>query len=352
MLPPDKLWPINPDWDFHAGGGVFGNIRVFAHALDERYGPPKSVDEFARKAQVMAYEGERAMFEAYGRNKFASTGVIQWMLNNAWPSMIWHLYDWYMRPGGSYFGTKKGCEPLHVQYSYDDRSIVVVSSYLKPFSGLKLTAKVYNLDMAEKFSREAAVEVPENSSTRIFTLPDIKGLSSTHFLNLVLADASGNVVSRNFYWLSATPETLDWENSTWYYTPTRTFANYTALNSLPQVDLRATARTFTQGAERLTIVTVTNPSNALAFAVHLKVVQGTGGDEILPVLWQDGYFALLPGESRQVTATSSAAAPPRQRDEDEEEASAHAAPVVEIDGWNVKPKVVTPSVTVAAAPDR
>ncbi len=69
----------------------------------------------------MTYEGERAMFEAYGRNKYTSTGVVQWMLNNAWPSIIWHLYDWYLRPGGGYFGTKKACEPLHVQYSYDDQ---------------------------------------------------------------------------------------------------------------------------------------------------------------------------------------------------------------------------------------
>ena len=43
-----------------------------------------------------------------------ATGVIQWMLNNAWPSMIWHLYDYYLRPGGGYYGTKKACEPLHV----------------------------------------------------------------------------------------------------------------------------------------------------------------------------------------------------------------------------------------------
>ena len=39
------------------------------------------------------------MFEAFARNKYTSTGVIQWMLNNAWPSMIWHLYDYYLRPG-------------------------------------------------------------------------------------------------------------------------------------------------------------------------------------------------------------------------------------------------------------
>ncbi len=77
----------------------------------------------------MNYEAQRAMFEAYGRNKYDSTGVIQWMLNNAWPSIIWNLYDYYLVPSGAYFGSKKACEPLHVQYSYDDNSVAVVNGY-------------------------------------------------------------------------------------------------------------------------------------------------------------------------------------------------------------------------------
>ena len=75
------------------------------------------------KSQLQTYEGVRAMYEAYSRNKYTSTGVIQWMLNNAWPSMIWHLYDFYLRPGGGYFGAKKAMEPLHPVYGYDDHSV-------------------------------------------------------------------------------------------------------------------------------------------------------------------------------------------------------------------------------------
>ncbi|MFZ0732133.1 MAG: type IV toxin-antitoxin system AbiEi family antitoxin [Candidatus Sulfotelmatobacter sp.] len=103
-------------------------LNVFTEALNKRYGPSNSAEEYSMKAQVQVYEAHRAMMEAYGRNKYTSTGIIQWMLNNAWPSMIWHLYDWYLRPGGSYFGVKKACEPLHVQYSYYDQSIVILNS--------------------------------------------------------------------------------------------------------------------------------------------------------------------------------------------------------------------------------
>jgi exo-1,4-beta-D-glucosaminidase len=201
----------------------------------------------------------------------------------------------------------------------------VVNSHYRPFANMKVVARVYNLDMAEKFSREAKVDLAEDSSARVFTLPEIGGLSSTYFVSLVLEDPSGDPVGRNFYWLSTKPETLDWDKSTWYHTPTKTFADYTALNSLPRVDLQTTSLTEARGPDRVTTVTVSNPGKSIAFAVHLKVKKGVAGDEVLPVLWEDNYFPLLPGESRRIGATYSASDLGR------------AAPLVEVDGWNVKP---------------
>jgi exo-1,4-beta-D-glucosaminidase len=169
------------------------------------------VEDYARKPQAMAYEGERAMFEAFGRNKYTSTGVIQWMLNNAWPSMIWHLYDWYLRPGGSYFGAKKGCEPLHIQYSYDDRSVTVVNSFYQAFRGMKARARVYNLDITEKFVKDIVIDVGPDSSTRAFVIPAIDHLSTTYFARLTLEDAASKTVSTNFYSLSTKADELDWD---------------------------------------------------------------------------------------------------------------------------------------------
>src|SRR5213079_1885343 len=133
--------------NYHAGGERFTTVNVFTDGLNRRYGQASSLDDYERKAQAMTYDGQRAMFEAYARNKYTSTGVIQWMLNNAWPSMIWHLYDYYLRPGGGYYGTKKACEPVHVQYSYDDRSVVIVNDRPEGVKGLKVMARVLDLDL-------------------------------------------------------------------------------------------------------------------------------------------------------------------------------------------------------------
>ncbi|HXU80787.1 MAG TPA: glycosyl hydrolase family 2, partial [Polyangia bacterium] len=132
MLPKEHLWPIDDVWNYHAGGGQFGNLKIYTEALEHRYGKADSLEDYAGKSQLVAYEGIRAMFEAFSRNKYGSTGVIQWMLNNAWPSLYWHLFDHFLRPAGGYFGAKKACQPLSPLYGYDDGAVWLVSSRYEP----------------------------------------------------------------------------------------------------------------------------------------------------------------------------------------------------------------------------
>jgi len=329
MLPSNHLWPIDEYWNYHCGEGAFKTLNIFTEALNNRLGEATNVNDYAKKAQVMTYDGERAMFEAYARNKYDSTGIIQWMMNNAWPSMIWHLYDYYLRPAGGYFGTKKACEPLHIQYSYDDRSIVVVNGFYQQFNGLKASAKIYNLDMTEKFSAQTNLDITADGVKRVFTLPDPADLSPVYFVKLTLTDAAGKLVSDNFYWLSTQGDTLDKprQGSDWYYTPTKQFADFKALNMLPPVKLNVIAKSSGGAREHTTHVTVENPGKSLAFMIHLKVKNSNAAvnedGEFLPVIWSDNYFSLLPGEKREVTATYTL---PR-----------HAKPTVEVSGWNVVP---------------
>ena len=102
-VPPDpEAWPPTADWSFHNGGGEFTNLKVFDDAMAARLARtrPRPPNTSAWR-RTMEYDSERAMFEAYSKNKYDSTGVIQWMLNNAWPSMIWHLYDYYLDAGAA-----------------------------------------------------------------------------------------------------------------------------------------------------------------------------------------------------------------------------------------------------------
>jgi exo-1,4-beta-D-glucosaminidase len=323
MVPKEHLWPIDEYWNFHAGGGAFKDLHVFTDALNARYGQAKSAEDFTYKSQLMTYEGVRAMYEAYSRNKYTSTGVIQWMLNNAWPSMIWHLYDYYLQPGGGYFGAKKAMQTLDPVYGYDDHSVWLVSSQYTDAKRLKLTARIFNLDGTQKFTQDSKLDAAADSTAKVFEVPQVDGLSETYFLDLRVTDASGKLVGSNFYWLSTKPETLDWAKSNWHVTPTASYADYTSLAQLPKMKLRVSSRTEIKGEESITHVALENPGKALAFFVRLKIAKGKGGEEVLPVIWQDNYVSLLPGEKREVTATYRTGL------------LQGAQPEIEVKGWNV-----------------
>jgi len=326
MLPPDHLWPIDAVWNYHAGGDEFKEMRLFNEALAARYGAPSGVEDYARKAQALAYEGERAMFEAYGRNKYRSTGVIQWMLNNAWPSMIWHLYDYYLRPGGGYYGTQRACEPLHVQYSYDDASVIVVNDLQRPFEKLRVSAEVFDIGSKPVSTHQATVDVPADAVVRaleIGAIEGVEGLEGAYLVRLQASDPAGAVLSRNLYWLSTRKDEIDWDAAEWYYTPTRVHSDLQALAELPPTALALETRFEEREGATAARVTVANRGDALAFQVHLRLVERGSGDEPLPVFWSDNYMSLLPGEEREVSVALSQALPP-------------AALAVEASAWNAQ----------------
>ncbi len=323
MMPTrDVTWPLDSVWLFHAAGGQFTHLLDrFNIALSTRFGAPTTAEDYTITSQLMTYEGERAMFEAYRRNEYVSTGVIQWMFNNAWPSIYWHLFDWYLRPAGGYFGAKKANEPVHVLFSYDDRTIAVVNGMRERAPGVHLRVRVLALDGAERFGRDTTLALPADSTMRVFTLPEPAGVSGAYFADLRLTGADGRPLSTNFFWLSTRPDVLA-DTSTWYMTPVKTFADFTALRSMPAAKVRATAR-FVHGATGTAEarMTLTNPGKTIAFFLRLQIV-GASGEEALPVFWGDNYISLMPGETRTLSATY------RARD-------LRGTPRVIITGWNV-----------------
>jgi exo-1,4-beta-D-glucosaminidase len=337
FLPDAQAWPPTPTWSYHFGGGEFANLKVFDGAMAAVYAKPQSASDYERISQTMEYDSERAMFEAYGRNKYDSTGVIQWMLNNAWPSMIWHLYDYYLDAGAGYFGTKKACEPVHIQYSYDDRTIVVVNSTYERVAGLHASVQVHNMAWKELYGAEAAVDAGVDSSQIVFTIPEslYSDAERIFFIDLTLKDGAGKVVSRNFYWVPGTLTTFDWQKTDYTHTPASRHEDLTALANLPPAKLIARAQMEKTARGQELRVELENPSDALAFQVNAAVRTKSGG-LIAPVIWSDNWIELVPGEKRELTALL----PEGGVD----------TPTVEVGSWNAGAQTVTPMVasTVAA----
>ncbi|WP_055489637.1 sugar-binding domain-containing protein [Streptomyces sp. TP-A0356] len=343
MLTPaelDTLWKDPSARQYHRSpSSTFGTLELYDKALAGRYGTPTGLMDHVRKAQLAQYENVRAQYEAYGRNAHdatkPSTGVIYWMFNSGWTSLHWQLMDRYLDQGGAYFGAKKANEPLHVQYAYDNRSVVVVNNRHMPASGLTAHVTLFNTDGTRKYDRTATgVSVAgDGAHTTVLALPSsVSGLSTTYLARLILTDRAGKEVSRNVYWLSTKADTLDWARTDWYHTPTTSYADLTGLGSMARVPVSATASTTTDADGRsTTTVTLRNTGDggtpSLLTDAHLVDAKDR---PVLPVLWSDNEVSLWPGESVTLTVTYRTA-------------DLHgSAPRVRVSGWN------TPEHTVPA----
>jgi exo-1,4-beta-D-glucosaminidase len=107
FLPDAQAWPPTADWSLHNGGGEFANLKVFDEAMEAVYAKPNSAAEYERIADHGVRLRARHV-RGLQQEQVHSTGVIQWMLNNAWPSMIWHLYDYYLDAGAGLLRDQEG----------------------------------------------------------------------------------------------------------------------------------------------------------------------------------------------------------------------------------------------------
>jgi exo-1,4-beta-D-glucosaminidase len=301
FIPKDSIGNTNSDWLYHCGTFQFSTTKIFDSALAQRYGDPSSMQDYLAKAQLQNYEGHRAMMEAYGLDKYnTATGVVQWMLSNPWPSLIWHTYDYYLYPAGTYFGMKKSMEPLHVMYSYKTNDVNLINSYLGKFGGLTVKADVYDLNGALKYSNTITTSVDGDGIKKCFAIPPISGLSNVYFLRLSLKDSKQQIKSVNWYWLSQKQDELLWKTSKWFYTPQSRFTDFTALKDMPLTTLDVTHTTVKKENETVHAVTITNTGKAVAFFVHVRALKEKNSDDILPVIFSDNYISLAPGESRTI----------------------------------------------------
>jgi len=307
FIPADKLWPINEWWFYHAGStegnNTLANIRL---AVDRRYGPSQSAQEFAEKAQLAHYENTRAQFEAFAARGWSNHKMTTyWMLNSHWPSFFGHIIDYYLKPGGAYYGAKKGLQPINIVYDYyatGDRSvsnIYVVNQKLQALSGGKASVELINLDGKVVLSREKqGIQTAPLSSVVIMQVPRVPSLTSAFFIHCRLSDESGHLLANNIYWQSTTDDDLGPpENDNAFRLQQVSWADLTALNKMPQAEVRIEGSVHeADGAANATVV-LTNESLAPAFFVRAEIASGPGADEILPIIWTDNYVTLFAGES-------------------------------------------------------
>jgi exo-1,4-beta-D-glucosaminidase len=326
MLPADKLWPINGDWNYHCTHSkqALNSMDVFNEAMNARYGKPANLEDYLLKSDAQSYEALKAMFEAFRANIPKTTGIIQWMLNSAWPSLYWQLYDDYLTPTPAYYAARKANQPIQLVYNYGDNAIYAINETLKDVRDYKASVKLLDTGSKELLNRELDITIAANTSKKIM---DLGTLTETVFLGMKLSDAAGKNMADNLYWLSAKKDEFAWDKTTWVYTPMKGFTDFSALNLLPASDVSMTYKMTDHGNETLLKVSLQNRAPKIAFFLSLSLTDSKGMT-ISPLFWDDNYLSLLPGERREISCIIPKNALNGIKTE------------VNLSGWNVKGKTV------------
>lgn len=281
FIPVQDQWPMNDVWHYHDLHTNNQNLEGYLHTADSLYGPSKDLDDFNRKIQLINYDSHRAIFEAWNSNLWDnSSGVLLWMSHPAWPSMIWQTYSWDFQTHGSFFGSKKGCEPLHIQLNLQNNKLLVINTTLKNIPGAVAGINLYAYDGKLIQSQTYTLDIPANNKAEIAEAPPGNAsLPGNYLVRLFLRDQNGNEIANNEYWKA-----------------NQSVGNFKAFNSLPAVQLSCKIISVDNGISRLELENKTpNP----AIGIKLDALD-KAGTILLPAYFSDGYFTLLPNEKKVI----------------------------------------------------
>ncbi|NBZ95897.1 MAG: glycoside hydrolase family 2 [Proteobacteria bacterium] len=288
---PEKDWEsINDDWAEHDLTRGAQERRPYLKTLENRYGKAVNLADFVRKGQMMNYEAFRAMYEGRLAKLFnPETGVLTWMSHPAQPSFVWQIYHYDLEPNAALFAARKACEPIHIMLNEKELKIQVVNNLPTPLKGAKASISIYNLEGTKVSEKVIPVEAAPSTATDLGPVSWPQPPLPVEFVRLELRDATGALISDNFYWRGDSSKTGD----------------LTALEKLPPVTLDADSIFHEVGSNILTEVTLSNPSKSVALMVHLQLHRSGDGKRVLPAYYSDNYFSLVPGGKKVVTIEAS-----------------------------------------------
>ncbi len=110
FIPEANWWPRNEMWNKHFFGPLAANAGpdTYERTINNKYGTATGIRDFCRKAQLVNIETNKAMYEGWLDNIWNdASGILNWMSQSAYPSLVWQTYDYFYDCNGAYWGVKK-----------------------------------------------------------------------------------------------------------------------------------------------------------------------------------------------------------------------------------------------------
>lgn len=175
FMPPSTWWPRNEMWNKHFFGSSASNASPdhYFETVKSNYGESQDAEEFCEKSQYLNLEVTKAIYESWNDHLWNdASGILLWMSQSAYPSFVWQTYDYYHDATGAYWGAKKGCEQVHMQWNCSNNSVKIINTTYQDRSNLTAQATVYNLDgsIYTPLSKSIKINATANASTECFIL--------------------------------------------------------------------------------------------------------------------------------------------------------------------------------------
>lgn len=175
FMPEKDWWPINEMWNKHYFGSNAGNAlpQQYIQMITEGYGEAKDAADFCRKSQLVNMVSNKALYEGWLDHIWNdASGVMTWMGQSAYPSMVWQTYDYYYDLTGAFWGCKSACEPLHIYWNPMTEEVKVVNTTARDYDNLTAEAVIYNMDgkPVKRYCKSAMVSSPSNTTAQAFVL--------------------------------------------------------------------------------------------------------------------------------------------------------------------------------------
>ena len=185
FIPQESWWPLPTDdqlkndddnvWNKHFFGKEASNANPinYKNSVNTQYGESSGLEEFCEKAQLLNMEVMKGMYEAWNDKMWNdAAGILIWMSHPAYPSFVWQTYDYYYDPTGAYWGAKKACEHLHIQWNASNNSIKAVNTTAEDLKGAVAKATIYDLNGKEipAYGQTKQIDVAASNIAEAFTL--------------------------------------------------------------------------------------------------------------------------------------------------------------------------------------
>lgn len=282
----EDLWPIGDVWYYHDMHIESFDWKDYIRDVN-RIGKSVSqnIEEFAARAQFMNYNLYRNMLETWNSKMWNyASGILLWMSHPAWPSMTWQTYSYDYETPGSYFGSKKACEDIHIQWNSITNHVEVSNVTLKQLSKANIKFSVFDINGDNIINKQIILDINSNSLTKCFEATIPVEHQDLCLVRVELGNSKGQRISLNDYWINP----LD--NN-----------DYSSISDIGKSKISITEKNKRYKDKWIYFDTeIRNTSNNTAISIKLNVRDKNTDKIVLPAYISDGYFNLLPGEARVI----------------------------------------------------